>query len=109
VTTGRGDSLTHEIPAWLTQDSAGLLLALYVQPGARRDGIVGLHGDRLKVAIAAPPVDGRANDALLAFLADRLGVRKSAVMLVGGETSRPKRIRITGRLEAAAIASALAK
>ena len=54
-------------------------LTLHIQPGARKTEVVGLHGDALKIRLAAPPVDGKANAALIAFIADRLGLAKSAV------------------------------
>ncbi len=68
-------------------------LALRVQPGAKRSQVKGMHGDRLRVAIAAPPVDGKANRALIAWLAKLLGVRKDAVVLIAGASSRDKRFR----------------
>jgi hypothetical protein len=71
-----------------------LILELHVQPGAKRDEVVGLHGERLKIRTSAPPVDGRANRHLLDFLAQCFGVPKSAVSLLRGETSRQKTVRI---------------
>jgi uncharacterized protein (TIGR00251 family) len=81
------------------------------QPGAKRSVLVGLHGDRLKVAIHAPPVDGKANDALLAFFADLLDLPKRAVTLGAGQTSRDKRVDVDANLAAvdARITAALAK
>ena len=73
---------------------AALVLDLHVQPGARRDEIVGIHGDRLKLKIAAPPVDGRANRHLLEFIADLFGVSKARVTLLRGETGRAKTVHI---------------
>jgi len=72
------------------------ILTLHVQPRASRTEVAGWHGDAVKIRLAAPPVDGAANDALTAFLADRLAVPRSAVSLVGGATSRRKRVRIDG-------------
>jgi uncharacterized protein (TIGR00251 family) len=69
-------------------------LLLHVQPGARRTGIMGEHGDRLKVAVGAPATDGRANEAVLALLADVAGVPLRAVQLVSGSRTRDKRLRI---------------
>lgn len=79
--------------AWRWQGT-DLILALHVQPRASRDEISGLHGERLKVRITAPPVDGAANDHLLAFLAKTFGVAKSQVTLLAGESGREKRVRI---------------
>ncbi len=72
-----------------------LLLTLHIQPGAKKTEVCGLHGDALKIRLAAPPVDGKANAALLAFVADRLGLPKSAVSLKSGQTSRRKVVEVT--------------
>ncbi|HRH74722.1 DUF167 family protein [Zoogloea sp.] len=82
---------------WMVQAGDGsVVLMLHIQPGARKTEVAGLHGDALKIRLAAPPVDGKANAALLAFLAKVCGVPKSAVSLLSGETSRSKRVRIVG-------------
>lgn len=81
---------------WLVADDKGVTLRLHIQPGAKKTEAAGLHGEALKIRLAAPPVDGKANACLVAFLADRLGVAKSAVSLVGGESSRAKRVRVCG-------------
>jgi len=89
--------LAHsEPPAWARRDGADWLLELHVQPGARITAAVGEHGGRLKLKIAAPPVDNKANAHLLAWLAVQLGVPKSAVRLVRGETSRQKTVVVCG-------------
>ncbi len=83
--------------AWLQRTADGaVVLSLHIQPGAKRSELAGLHGDALKIRLAAPPVEGRANAALAAFLAGLLGVPKSAVSLEAGTTSRRKRVRIEG-------------
>ena len=66
---------------WLQVRREGLSLTLHIQPGARKTEVAGPHGDALKIRLAAPPVDGKANAALIEFLADRLGVAKSTVVL----------------------------
>lgn len=71
----------------------GLVLRLYIQPKASRDSIVGVHGDELKVAITAPPVDGQAN-ALVKFLAKQFRVAKSQVLIEKGELGRHKQVKI---------------
>lgn len=81
---------------WLVADGDGVTLRLHIQPGAKKTEVVGLHGEALKIRLAAPPVDGKANASLIAFLADRLGVAKAAVSLVSGDTSRAKRVRVSG-------------
>jgi uncharacterized protein (TIGR00251 family) len=73
-----------------------VLISLQVQPGAARAGIVGLHGDALKVKVAAAPERGRANAAVMRLLADELGVRPSDVEVVSGHSSRRKRVRVHG-------------
>jgi uncharacterized protein (TIGR00251 family) len=83
-------------------------IAVYVQPRASRTRIVGLHDGRLKVALAAPPVDGKANKALIAFLATTLGVSRSDLALAAGESSRRKRVRVLG-LDAAQVEGLLAR
>ena len=82
---------------WCAQAADGsLILTLHIQPGARKTEIAGLHGGALKIRLAAPPVDGKANAALLGFLAKACGVPKSAVELVSGDSSRAKRVRLRG-------------
>jgi len=80
----------------ITEAEGGVTFAVRVVPRASRNEIAGIHGDALKVRLTAPPVEGRANDALIAFLAKRLGVRKSQVEIVAGDTSRRKLIRVIG-------------
>lgn len=72
----------------------GLVLRLYIQPKASRDQIVGLHGDELKVAITAPPVDGQANAHLIKFIAKQFRVAKSQVIIEKGELGRHKQIKV---------------
>lgn len=69
---------------------------LHVQPGARQTVVAGRHGDAIKVRLAAPPIDGRANEALLAFVAERSGVPGRAVTLVRGTASRSKVVEVLG-------------
>jgi uncharacterized protein (TIGR00251 family) len=97
------------MPAWLTAGpgGAGATLELLVQPRASRTRVVGEHDGRLKVQLAAPPVDGEANAALVEFLADALGVRKADVVVARGETGRRKTVRVAG-VDAAAVEAALA-
>jgi uncharacterized protein (TIGR00251 family) len=72
-------------------------LIVHVQPRAKHTEVAGWHGDAVKIRLAAPPVDGAANEALLAFIARQARVPKRAVTLVSGATSRRKHIRISGR------------
>ena len=73
-----------------------VVLRIRVVPGASREGIAGLLGDRLKLRVAQPPEGGRANAAVLELLADALGVSQSALSIASGNTSRDKSIRIEG-------------
>ena len=83
--------------SWLNRAADGsVILTLHIQPGAKKTEITGLHGEALKIRLAAPPVDGKANAALIAFLAKACGVSKSAVELVSGDTCRAKRVRVSG-------------
>ena len=79
---------------WLHTDGDGVILNLHIQPGAKKTEVVGPHGDALKIRLAAPPVDGKANAALLAFIAAKVGAGRTAVELVSGQTSRAKRVCI---------------
>ena len=95
------DRKARTLPAgapWRRDDADAVILALHVQPGARRTEIAGLRGEgkesRLKIRLAAPPVDGKANAELLRFLADAFDVPLRDVVLVRGETSRHKVVRI---------------
>ena len=69
-------------------------MQLHVQPGAKKTAIVGLHSNALKIKLAAPPVEGKANLLLLKFLAEKFNVPRKHVMLVSGEHSRQKLFRI---------------
>ena len=87
---------------WLRPEASGsFILNLHVQPGAGTSAFAGLHGDALKIRLAAPPVDGKANKALLAFLAEQLDTPKSRLELVSGASSRVKRLRIRDASEQA--------
>ena len=72
------------------------VLVLHIQPRSARTEVVGRHGDAIKIRLHAAPVDGAANAELLRFLAERLGVPRSALRLVAGGSSRRKRVALTG-------------
>ena len=78
-------------------DADGTVLALHIQPGAKRSAVCGMYGEAVKIAVKAPPVDGKANAALREFVADKLGVPTGTVQLVSGMTGRDKRLRIAGK------------
>jgi len=82
---------------WLRIAADGrITLTLHIQPGAKKTAFAGLHGDALKIRLAAPPVDGKANEALLRFVAEALTLPKSAVSLKSGQTSRRKVLELQG-------------
>jgi hypothetical protein len=84
----------------LRSTAEGVTLAVRAQPGAKKTAITGVYGEgaaaQLKITVHAPPLEGRANQALIAFLAERLGVTKSAVKLKSGELSRSKVFLLRG-------------
>ena len=73
-----------------------ITLTLHIQPGAKKTEFAGLHGDALKIRLAAPPVDGKANEALIKFVAETLKLPKASVMLKSGQTSRRKVLEVSG-------------
>ncbi|MEJ2130456.1 MAG: DUF167 family protein [Gammaproteobacteria bacterium] len=77
-----------------TRDGGDVLIRCHVQPGARRDELCGLHGDRLKIRIAARAVEGRANERLRSFVSRLFGVPRSKVRLERGLRSRDKLLRV---------------
>jgi uncharacterized protein (TIGR00251 family) len=80
-------------------------ISLYIQPRASKTAVVGMHDGALKIRLAAPPVDGAANVALIEFVAERLGIPKSRVRLVAGAGSRRKIVEIEGIDEATVLAA----
>lgn len=79
------------------------MLVVHAQPGAKQSGFACVHGDALKIRLAAPPLDGRANRELCRFLADACGVAPSAVEITSGEGARAKRVRVRQPRELPAI------
>ena len=92
----------------MTEEPGGVVLEVLVQPRASRTRVVGEHDGRLKIQLAAPPVDGEANAALVAFLADALSVRRQDVAIVRGDGGRRKVVRVAGLTAARAAAALLA-
>jgi uncharacterized protein (TIGR00251 family) len=83
-------TFTHDTPD-------GCTLHVRIHPGARKNAITGVHDSMLKISLTTPPVEGRANEALIAFLAGLLRLPKSRVALVSGATSRSKTLRLAGK------------
>ena len=74
----------------------GCILSVRVHPGAKRNAITGTHADALKISLTTPPTDGRANQALIVFLAERLNIPRLSIELISGATNRSKTLRLTG-------------
>ena len=91
------------MPGWYRWEGRDLLLQLKLQPRSSRDEFAGPHDDRLRVRITAPPVGGKANEHLVAWLARQFGVGKSSVVVEAGQTSRLKRVRISAPARVPAI------
>ena len=89
--TASGKTLLFDM---LSEHRGVVRLALHVQPGARRTGIVGVHGDALKVAVSAPPLDGRANEAICGVIAEAFNLSAKQVRVVAGAASRRKLVSL---------------
>lgn len=83
----------------------GCTVAVRIHPGARRNCVTGIHADAVKIALTAPPVEGKANEALIEFFADTLRLPRSRVAIIAGPASRSKKLRITGKSAAELIAA----
>jgi uncharacterized protein (TIGR00251 family) len=92
----------------LREVAGGVTLAVRVQPGAKKTAIVGVYGEgdsaQLKIAVQAPPVEGRANEALVSFLAETFGIPRKSVELLSGELSRSKVFKLSGLSSASILA-----
>jgi len=84
------------LSGWYRRDGEDIILTLHVQPGAKRSEIAGLHGESLKIRLAAPPVEGRANEALQKFIAELFAVPLRQGELKKGAQSRQKVVAISG-------------
>jgi len=81
---------------WIRETTKGVLLPVRAVPRASKNEIQGVHGDALKVRLQAPPVEGKANQALIRFLSDALDISRSQISVASGETGRNKTVLITG-------------
>ena len=96
--------MSENVTPAVTQIEPGIVrIACRVQPRASKQGIRGMHGNAVKVSLNTPPVDGKANAALCAFLADILDLSKSSVSLHSGQTSRDKVVEVCGINQAQAV------
>jgi hypothetical protein len=82
--------------SWITDSKSGVIIQVHASPRASKSQIQGLHGDALKIRLQAPPVDGKANQALIGFLAETLGIPQRQITLLSGQTSRQKRLGLQG-------------
>jgi hypothetical protein len=80
--------------SWMTETADGVIVAVRVVPRASRSEVQGVHGDTLKIRLQAPPVEGKANRALVEFLAVALGVSRASIEILTGDTSRNKRVLV---------------
>lgn len=72
------------------------ILTIYLQPGAKKSVLAGMHNGNVKIKVNSPPVDGKANEALIQFLSDFLDIPKSSIELIAGQKSRIKKLKIVG-------------
>lgn len=89
-------ALTRAVMIELTNSAAGVLLPVHAQPNARQDGIVGIHDGRLKVAVTQAPEKGKANKQFIRVIATALGLKRSQIELVKGQTSSTKTFAVSG-------------
>ncbi|MBP7051916.1 MAG: YggU family protein [Phycisphaerae bacterium] len=82
--------------AAIQQDSDGVLFTAKIVPGSSRTTVAGVLADMVKIRVAAPPEKGKANECLIAFLAQQLGVKKNAVTILAGQTNPVKQVHIAG-------------
>ena len=82
--------------SWYRYSNGNLILTLYIQPGAKSTEVIGLHGDALKIKLASPPIDGKANKALLQFIAGQFDIPLRQIKLIRGEKSRHKTVELLG-------------
>jgi hypothetical protein len=88
---------------WIRETAKGVLLPVRAVPRASKNEIQGVHGDALKVRLQAPPVEGKANQALIRFLSEALDIPRSQLSIASGETGRNKAVLITGMTRDAVI------
>lgn len=98
--------MINDLSSFVQDVADGCTLAVRVHPGARRNDVAGLHAGAVKISVSAPATDGRANEALIEFVAELLRTPRAQVSLVSGAASRSKVLRITGK-SAAEVQAAL--
>jgi hypothetical protein len=98
--------MMEEIQSFVQDVGDGCTVSVRVHPGARKNAVNGLHAGAVKISLTTPPVDGRANEALVAFFAELLRVPRARVSILSGAGSRTKMLRVTGK-SAAEVQAAL--
>ena len=98
----------NNLPSYIRTDAADVLLSVHVQPGAKRTSWAGVYGERLKIRLSAPPVDGQANAALCVWLAEQMGCATRSVSVDRGGLSRMKTVRIASGQSASELLSLIA-
>jgi uncharacterized protein len=89
--------MSAEIATFAQDVVDGCSIAVMVHPAARKNGVTGVHAGAVKISLTTPPTDGRANEALIALLAELLRIPRGRISLLSGATSRAKLLRITGK------------
>ncbi len=97
MSSNRIDSSDSAAPSqWAIATDEGVIVSVHVRPGAKKDATMGYFNGRLKVSLAAPPVDGKANERLVRWLSKKLNLSRSSITLLTGQTSRDKRLLVRG-------------
>jgi uncharacterized protein (TIGR00251 family) len=81
---------------FVSEQKDGIIIRLHIQPGASKNELVGLHGDRLKIRLKAPPVEGKANKELINYLSKVFEIPKNEIEIISGQTGRRKNVKIIG-------------
>jgi uncharacterized protein len=89
--------MTPETQSFVQDVADGCTLSVRVHPGAKKNSITGLHAGAVKISLTTPPVDGRANEALIAFIAELVRIPRARISIVAGASSRTKLLRLTGK------------
>jgi len=93
--------------AWCSVIAHGVRIAVHIMPNAKKSEVIGLHDDALKIRLQAQPIEGKANDALIRYLADRLGVPKTSVTITHGHTNKRKILEVRTQLTVEAVRDVL--
>jgi uncharacterized protein len=93
--------------AWCSAVTGGVRFAVHIMPNAKKSEVIGLHDDALKIRLQAQPIEGKANDALIRYVADRLGVSKTSVTITHGHTNKRKVLEVHAKLTVEAVQEAL--